>query len=136
MKNHDGFTNPGWEIKTKIVEELGPAGMSADESEIDEKTKKTTYRIRRQQWQARVCKNRLIVINSNQNITNAHGKTCHGNQSREQIKAPTLTISTRMLKVGCPENYYSREWVENLGSDQMVRALKWGEKKDLGSVQE
>ena len=34
----------------KMVEELGPAGMSSNESEGDKKTKKTTYRIKRQLW--------------------------------------------------------------------------------------
>ena len=76
------------------------------------------------------------MINSNQNITNAHGKICPGNQPREQIRALTSTISTCTPEVGCLEKNYFREWVANLGNDQMVRALKWGKKKDLGSVQE
>jgi hypothetical protein len=119
----------------EMVEELGPAGMSSDESELDEKTKKTTYRIKRRLWRARTCKDRLILIDSDRNITSAHGGARPGNPPRERIRAPTSTISQRAPKVGCPENYYSREWVSNLGSDRAVRALKWGEKKDLGSVQ-
>ena len=37
----------------QMVEELGPAGMSSDESEVDEKIEKTTYRIKRRIWQAK-----------------------------------------------------------------------------------
>jgi hypothetical protein len=117
-----------------MVEELGPAGMSSDESELDGNTKKTTYRIRKRLWRARACKDRLIVIDSDRNVTNAHGGTRPGKPPRERIRAST-SISERAPKVGCPENYYSREWVSNLGSNRAVRALKWREKKDLGSVQ-
>jgi hypothetical protein len=118
-----------------MVEELGPAGMSSDESELDEYTKKTTYRIKKRLWRARVCRDRLIVIDSDRNITNAHGGTRPGKPPRDRIRALDSTISERAPKVGCPENYYSREWVSNLGSNRMVRALKWEEKKDLGSIQ-
>jgi hypothetical protein len=38
----------------EMVEELGSAGMSSDESELDEYTKKTTYRIKRRLWRAKV----------------------------------------------------------------------------------
>ena len=50
MKNCDGSTDPGWKVMAEMVEELGPAGMSSDESEVDEKTKRTTYRIKRWLW--------------------------------------------------------------------------------------
>lgn len=119
----------------EMVEELGPAGMSSDESELDEKTKKTTYRIRRRLWRAKKCKDRLMVIDSDRNITSAHGGARPGKPFRERIRASASTISERAPKVGCPENYYSREWVSNLGSGRAVRALKWTEQKDLGSIQ-
>ena len=135
LKNRDGSTDPGWKASAEMVEELGPAGMSSDESEVDEYTKKTTYRIKRRLWRAKVCKDRLIVIDSDRNITNAHGGTRPGKAPRERIRTSTSTISERAPKVGCPENYYSREWVSNLGSNRMVNALKGKEKKNLGSVQ-
>lgn len=117
-----------------MVEELGPAGMSSDESELDEKTKKTTYRIKRRLWRATVCKDRLIVIDNDRNVTNAYGGTRPGKPPRERIRAPTSTISERAPKIGCPKNYYSSEWVSNIGSGRAIKALKWGETKDLGSV--
>jgi hypothetical protein len=40
LKNRDGSTNHAWKIMAQMVEKLGPAGMSSDESEVDEKTKK------------------------------------------------------------------------------------------------
>lgn len=76
------------------------------------------------------------MIDSDRNVTNAHGGTRPGKPPRERIRASTSTISERAPKVGCPKNYYSREWVSNLGSERMVRELKWKEKKDLGSVQD
>ena len=136
LKNRNGAINQGWKITADMVEELGPAGMSSDDSELDEKTQRTTYRIRRRPWRARECKDRLIVIDSDRNVTNAHGGTRPGKPPRERIRAPTSTISEHAPKVGCPKNYYSPEWVSNLGSDRMVRALKRKEKKDLGSIQD
>jgi hypothetical protein len=119
---------------TQMVEKLGPAGMSSDESEVDEKTKKKTYRIKRRLWRAKVCKERLILIDSDRNITNAYGGTRPGKPPRERIRVPTSTISNRAPTIRCPKNFYSSEWVSNLGSDRTVRALKWGENRDLGSA--
>ena len=120
---------------TEMVEELGPAGMSSDESEVDRNTKKTTYRIKKRLWRAKICKERLIVIDSDRNTTNALGGARPGNQPRERIRGSASTISKRAPKVGCPENYYSRDWISNLGSDRAVRALKKKPKKDLGNLQ-
>ena len=52
---------------------LGPAGMSSDDSEVDEKTEKTTYRIRKRPWRSNECKDRLIIIDADRNVTNALG---------------------------------------------------------------
>lgn len=111
--------------------------MSTDESDFDEYTKKTTYRIKKRLWRAKVCRDRLIVIDSDRNVTNAHGGARAGKPPRERIRTSGSgsTVSEREPKVGCPENYYSREWVANLGSNRMVNALRWKEKKNLGSVQ-
>ena len=51
------------------------------------------------------------------------------------IRALNSTISECPLKVGCPENYFSKKRVSNIRSRREVRAPKWGEKKDLGSIQ-
>ena len=40
LENRDGSLDPGWRATAEMVEELGPAGMSSDESELDENTKK------------------------------------------------------------------------------------------------
>jgi hypothetical protein len=116
-----------------MVENLGPAGMSSDESEVDEKTERTTYRVKRRLWRAKVCKERLILIDSDRNVTNAYGGARPGKPPRERIRVST--ISERAPTVGCPKNFYSRVWVSNLGSDREIRALKWEEEADLGSVE-
>jgi hypothetical protein len=120
----------------QMVEKLGPAGMSSDESEVDEKTEKTTYRIRRRLWRAKVCKERLILVDSDRNLTNAYGGTRPGKPPRERIRGSISTISERPPTTSCPRNFYSKEWVSNLGSGRMVMALKWGESMDLGTIQD
>lgn len=118
-----------------MVEQLGPAGMSSDESEVDEKTKKTTYRIRKRLWRSRACKDRLLIIDADRNVTNALGGARAGNPARERVRRSNATDSERAPKVGCPSNYYSKVWVSNLGSRRMVEALKMKAKKDFGDVQ-
>jgi hypothetical protein len=120
---------------TKMVEKLGPAGMSSDESEVDEKTKRTTYRIKGRLWRAKACKERLILIDSDRNVTNAYGGTRPGKPPRERIRASNSTISERAPTIECPKNFYSKVWVSNLGSERAIRGLKWGEIMDLGTVQ-
>ena len=118
-----------------MVEQLGPAGMSSDESEVDSRTKKTTYRIRKRLWRSSACKDRLIIIDADRNVTNALGGARPGNPARERVRGSNATVSERAAKVGCPENYYSRTWVSNLGSTRMVAALNMKGRKDLGEVQ-
>ena len=120
---------------TKMVEKLGPAGMSSDESEVDEKTKRTTYRIKKRLWRAKACKERLILIDSDRNVTNAYGGTRPGKPPRERIRASNSTISKRAPTIKCPKNFYSKVWVSNLGSERAIRGLKWGEVMDLGTFQ-
>ncbi|KAF8801625.1 hypothetical protein BYT27DRAFT_7215941 [Phlegmacium glaucopus] len=116
-QRRDGSIDPGWKATTEMIEELGPAGMSSDESEVDEKSKKTTYKIRRRLWRAKVCKDRLMVVDSDRNFINALGGARPGKQPRERIRSSTATISIRAPKVGCPKNYYSQMWVTNISSE-------------------
>ena len=85
----------------KMVVKLGPGGMSSDGSEVDEKTKRTTYRIKRWIWQAKVCKERLILIDSDHNVTNAYGESRPGKPPRERIRASNSTISKLALTIEC-----------------------------------
>ena len=120
---------------TEMVEQLGPAGMGSDESEVDEETKKVTYRIRKRLWRSSACKNRLFIIDADRNVTNAFGGARAGNPARERVRGSNATDSERAPKVGCPSNYYSKMWVSSLGSRRMVEALKIKARKDLGDVQ-
>jgi hypothetical protein len=135
VKDRDGTTNLGWKATTEMVEQLGPAGMSSDESEMDAKTKKVTYRIRKRLWRSSACKNRLLVIDADRNVTNALGGARAGNPARERVRGSNTTVSERAPTIGCPRNCYSKAWVSNLGSRRMVEALKMKAMKDLGDVQ-
>ena len=115
----------------QMVEKLGPAGMSSDESDVDDNTEKTSYRIKRRLWRAKACKERLILIDGDHNFTNAYGGARPGKPPREQNRTSTSTISTRPPTAGCPKNFYSREWVSNQGSSRAIKDLTWGVNKDL-----
>jgi hypothetical protein len=135
LKNRDGSTNHGWKVTIEMVQQLGTAGMSSDESEVDAKTKKTTYRIRKRLWRSSECKNRLIIIDADRNVTNALGGARAGNPARERVRGSNATVSERAPTDGCPKNYYSKMWVSNLGSKRMVGALKMKGTKDLGDAE-
>ena len=119
---------------TEMVQELGPTGMSSDESEVDERTQKTTYRIRKRLWRSNECKDRLVVIDADRNVPNALGGARAGNPPRDRVRGSNAPVSERAPKVGCPQNYYSRTWVSNLGSHRLIKALEMKERKDLGQV--
>jgi hypothetical protein len=135
LENRDGTTDIGWKATTKMVEQLGPEGMSSDESEVDANTRKTTYRIRKRLWRSGECKDRILIIDADRNVTNALGGARPGNPARERVRGSNATASERAPKVGCPKNYYSKTWVSNLGSNRMVEALKMKGYKDLGEVE-
>jgi hypothetical protein len=135
LKNRNGTIDLGWKAATEMVEQIGPAGMSSDESEVDAQTKKVTYRIRKCLWRSSACKNRLLIIDADRNVTNALGGARAGNPARERVRGSNATVSKRAPKVGCPENYYSKVWVANLGSRRMVEALKIRPKKGFGDIQ-
>ena len=134
LKNRDGTTDLGWKATTEMVEQLGPAGMSSDESEVDANNEKTTYRVRKRLWRSSACKDRLLIIDADRNVTNALGGARAGNPARERVRGSNATVSERAPKVGCPKNCYSKAWVSNLGSRRMVEALKMKATKDFGEV--
>lgn len=135
MKNADGTIDLGWKATTDMVEALGPTGMSSDESEVDEKTGLTTYRVRRRLWRAKVCRHRLIVIDKDLNSTNGLGGARPGNPPRLRVRDPNATVSTRTPKVGCAKNFYSKVWLANLRGNRVIEALKMKPAKDLGNLQ-
>jgi len=57
MEGYDRYGRSAW-----------ATGMSSDESEVDEATGLITYRVRRRLWRAKVCRNRLIVIDKRSQI--------------------------------------------------------------------
>jgi hypothetical protein len=94
-----------------------------------------TNRIRKRLWLNSACKDRLCIIDVDRNVTNALGGARAGNPARERVRGSNAMVSERAPKVGCPEKYYSKVWVSNLGSRRMVEALKIKVKKNLGDVQ-
>jgi hypothetical protein len=75
---------------------------------------------------------RIASLSSTLIVTGARA----GNPARERMRGSNPTVSKHAPKVGCPKNYYSKTWVSNLGSRQMVDALKMKPYKDLGETLE
>ena len=121
-------------MTTEMVEQLGPAGMSSDESEVDANAEKTTYRVHKRLWRSSACKDHLLIIDADHNVTNALGGACAGNPAREWVRGSNVMVSECAPKVSCPKNYYLKVWVSNLGSRQMVEALNMKATKDFGEV--
>lgn len=118
-----------------MVEALGPAGMSSDESEVDEATKKVTYTIKTRGWRSREVLERLKVIDKCNNTTNGYGEARPGNRPRERRRISGGIHSKRAAVAKCPSNYYEKEFIKNL-TNYELKALRQKEAKDLGEEQE
>ncbi|KAF5328348.1 hypothetical protein D9619_013349 [Psilocybe cf. subviscida] len=86
IQKPDGTEDKGWRLLLEMVHQLGSYGMSSDESEADEKGY-IRYNIRQRLWRSREVSDRLEVIDSARNTTNAKGKRLAGNSARERIRS-------------------------------------------------
>jgi hypothetical protein len=132
LKGRDGRTDPGWRATLYMVETLTMAGMSSDESEIDDEGR-PYYIVKRRVWRSTAVHTRLQFIDSQMNKTNASGGIRPGNAPRKRVRIQGAPVSDRDPPTSCPENFYSREFVSNL-SNRAYSALKMKEKKGLGEV--
>lgn len=131
LRNPDGTVDQGWRVSLDMITSLGPAGMSSDESDwIDNQR---VYRVRKRNWLSREVKEHLMVIDENRNRTNGYGGARAGNQPRHRIRASNAKTSKRDPTVGCPKNFYSKEY--RAGRTNLeYRALRMTRNVDLGNA--
>ena len=114
------------------MDKLGMAGMSLDESQV-EADGRAYYAVKQRAWRSRAVLARLKFIDSQMNKTNAYGGIRPGNAPRKRVRIQGALSSDRDPPTGCPQNYYSCEFLSNL-SNRAYNALEMKEKKDLGTV--
>jgi hypothetical protein len=132
MKGRDGYIDPGWRATLYMVEKLTMAGMSSDESEVDNDGR-AYYVVKRRAWRSAAVRRHLEFIDSQMNRTSANGGTRPGNPPRKRVRIHGAPVSNRDPPTECPENYYSREFVSNL-SNRAYSALKLKPAKDFGTL--
>lgn len=112
MYNRDGSINPEWKASYDMVFNLGPSGMSSDESE--EEGGRMIYIAKARSWRSQAVNKRLKIIDRERITTSSLGGAPSGNPPRKRKRVIKPTLSARDPVVGCPKNYYSDRWVANL----------------------
>jgi hypothetical protein len=112
MHNSDGSLNHEWKASYDMVLNLGPSGMSSDESE--EEDGRTIYIVKARGWRSQAVNKRCKLIDRERNTTSSLGGAPSGNPPRKRKRVVRPTLSSRDPVVGCPKNYYSNPWVANL----------------------
>jgi hypothetical protein len=132
LKGRDGRIDRGWRATLYMVETLTMAGMSSDESEVDNEAR-PYYVVKRRAWRSTAVGARLQFIDSQMNRTSGSGGIRPGNAPRKRVRIQGAPVSSRDPPTSCPKNFYSREFVSNL-SNRAYSALKMKEEKGLGEV--
>jgi hypothetical protein len=132
LKQRDGQIDPGWRENLYMVDKLTMAGMSSDDSEIDNEGR-AYYVVKRRAWRSTAVGARLRFIDSQMNRTNASGGIRRGNAPRKRVRNHGAPVSNRDPPTDCPKNYYSREFVSNL-SNRAYHALKMKPERELGII--
>lgn len=112
MHGRDGSIDPEWKASYDMVLNLGPSGMSSDESE--EEDGRMTYVVKARCWRSQAVNKRLKIIDRDRINTNSLGGAPSGNPPRKRKRVIRPTLSSRDPVIGCPKNYYSERWVSNL----------------------
>ena len=96
-----------------MVDKLGQAGMSSDESELDN-TGRPCYTVKRRVWRSAEVQACLEGIDKFANRSAADGRIRPGNQPRQRIRTRAAKASQRDPPIGCPKNYYTAEFLSDL----------------------
>ncbi|KIN93901.1 hypothetical protein M404DRAFT_169884 [Pisolithus tinctorius Marx 270] len=97
-----------------VVEQLGPAGMSSDESEHDISHGEWTYRITRKAWRSATVTAMLHVLDA------LHLQAQYQQQwnatagAWPHLRVPSSQLSNREPPLGLPKNFYVQEHLSSL----------------------
>ena len=101
-----------WAQSLKMVESLGPGGMSSDDSEDD--GGHAVYVIRRRGWRAAAVQARLEKIDEDRQRLTAAGGRRPGNTPRKRIRRHQAALSKRDPVIQLPYNWYTPTWISDL----------------------
>jgi hypothetical protein len=113
MRDRDGTINPEWKASYDMVLNLGPSGMSSDESE-EENDGRMIYIVKARSWRSQAVNKRCKIIDRERINTSSFGGAPAGNPPRKRKRVIRPALSSRDPVIGCPKNYYSDRWVANL----------------------
>ena len=113
MRNPDGLTDHGWDALNTVVDHLGAAGMSSDESEDDEMGRRV-YVVNKLVWRDRRVTTSLRLVDGDHNKTNGFGNRKAGNPARTRVIRARARESVREAPPGLPVNFYDSTWYAGL----------------------
>ena len=119
-----GKNQETWTFLNDMIDVLGAAGMSSDESDQEEDGKRIYY-IKRREWRSSAISAYLQLIDHERKKTNDNGNNHAGNEPRERRRYASSPASTCDPVIGLPINFYNKTWYANLTDKQ---------KRDLGAL--
>jgi len=102
-----------WKNLYEMLRNLGPDGMSSDESDKDEHNRPIFY-VRTCPYRSSRLQARLDIIDREANHTNGYGNQPAGNPQRVRIRPVEPDELTRCPPVRLPRNFYDRRWLSAL----------------------
>jgi len=109
----DGSVDPAWKSLLWMVDKLGQAGMSSDESDLDNNGR-SCYTVKRRVWRSAEVQACLEGIDRFANKSAADGRIRPGNQPRQRIRMRGAKASQRDPPIACPRNFYTAEFLSDL----------------------
>src|SRR5271170_1914500 len=113
----DGTIHETWDALFSIVDTLTLTGMSSDESDTDERNR-PTYHVKRRAWRSKSLTRYLILVDRDQNKTNAYGNIRSGNPPRTRLRHSSNAVSVRDPPTNLPINFYDEDWYSGLTNKQ------------------
>jgi len=113
----DGTVHDTWDTLFYIVDTLTIAGMSSDESDTNE-SNRPIYRVKRRAWRSKALTRYLILVDHDQNKTNAYGNIRSGNPPRTRVRHSNNALSVRDPPTNLPINFYNEDWYSGLTNKQ------------------
>ena len=110
---------PIWKWLHKLIKTLGEDGTSSDESEVDEQTGYTIYRVHKMLWRRNI-DFEISMIDKLQ-FSDKDLFSNKGSKPLPRTRSNRNQNSSRMPPIGLPKAVYNSEWIANQRDKRKLR---------------
>jgi hypothetical protein len=113
---------PIWKWLHQLIKTLGEDGTSSDESEVDEQTGCTVYRVHKMPWRRNI--DFEISMIDKLRFTDKDLFSNRGSKPSPRSRSNRNRDSSRMPPKGLPKAVYNSEWIANRGDKRKLGISK------------